>query len=177
MEIMFNYSGAAREIPARREADIVHSSSAGERLPDWRSTRQRNAVLRVLRESPGFVSARELHEALRAGGTAIGLTTVYRTLGTLERDGHVDIVRDRAGERLYRPRPADGHRHYLVCRRCGLSLAVEAGAVERWAETAAADTGFADIEHTVELTGVCGHCQEKSTIGNDFHIDASQTWS
>ncbi|CAM5561072.1 Transcriptional repressor OS=Streptomyces alboniger OX=132473 GN=CP975_30120 PE=3 SV=1 [Streptomyces alboniger] len=155
----------------------MHGSSANERLPAWRSTRQRSAVLRVLHGTADFVSARELHEALTAGGAAVGLTTVYRTLRMLERDGHVDVVRDKAGERLYRPRPADGHRHYLVCRRCGVSRAVDAEAVERWADGVAADTGFAEVEHTVELTGICDQCQERSTLGNDFHNDQTGTWS
>ncbi|WP_308122159.1 transcriptional repressor [Streptomyces sp. WAC04114] len=155
----------------------MHGSSTGERLPDWRLTRQRHAVLRILRDSPGFISARELHEALTAGGTAVGLTTVYRALRTLERDGHVDVVREKSGEPLYRPRPADGHRHYPVCCRCGLSRAVDAEAVERWADDVAADTGFAQVEHTVELTGICDQCQEKSTLGNDFHNDQTEIWS
>ncbi|MET9122265.1 Fur family transcriptional regulator [Streptomyces sp. NPDC004528] len=124
----------------------------------WRATRQRAAVLRSLRDAADFTSARELHEALTAGGTRVGLTTVYRTLRMLEREGRVDIVRDRTGERLYRPRPTDGHRHYLVCRRCGLSLAVAAEAVERWADDVATDTHFSAVEHTVELSGICEQC-------------------
>ncbi|MFF0222169.1 Fur family transcriptional regulator [Streptomyces sp. NPDC004629] len=139
----------------------MQDSAAAEPQPDWRSTRQRAAVLRVLHDCPDFTSARELHEALAAGGSAVGLTTVYRTLRMLERTGRVDVVRDRSGERLYRPRPTDGHRHYLVCRRCGLSRVVEADAVERWADSVAATTGFAEVEHTVELTGVCDHCQPR----------------
>jgi Fur family ferric uptake transcriptional regulator len=130
-----------------------------ERAPAWRSTRQRDAVLRALRESPGFVSARVLHESLTATGSPVGLTTVYRTLRVLERTGRVDVVRERTGERLYRPRPVDGHRHYLVCRGCGLSLAVAADPVERWADGVAETTGFAEVEHTVELTGICGRCR------------------
>ncbi|MEU6665621.1 transcriptional repressor [Streptomyces sp. NPDC046727] len=133
--------------------------SVGERRPTWRSTRQRTAVLRALHDCHDFVSARELHARLVMTGTTVGLTTVYRTLRALEREGHVDVVRERTGERLYRPRPADGHRHYLVCRQCGLSLAVEAEAVERWADGVAAATGFAEIEHTVELTGICDRCR------------------
>ncbi|MFF9120473.1 transcriptional repressor [Streptomyces massasporeus] len=80
---------------------------------------------------------------------------MYRTLHALDRSGQVDVVREKNGERLYRPRPTDGHRHYLVCRDCGFSTAVEAEAVESWAEDAAESTGFAEVEHTVELTGVC----------------------
>ncbi|MEU3984489.1 transcriptional repressor [Streptomyces sp. NPDC026672] len=138
----------------------------GEQPPGLRSTRQRTAVLRALHGCHGFMSARELHAAITADGTAVGLTTVYRTLRTLERDGQVDVVRERTGERLYRIRPADGHRHYLFCRSCGLSLAVEAGAVERWADDVAEATGFAELEHTVELTGICGRCKH-GVAGHD----------
>jgi Fur family ferric uptake transcriptional regulator len=139
----------------------MHDSSATESPPAWRTTRQRIAVLRALHDRPDLVSARELHAALEAGGMTVGLTTVYRTLRTLERTGRVDVVRDKGGERLYRPRPADGHRHYLVCRDCGLSRAVEAAAVERWADEVAVATGFAEVEHTVELTGICDGCRTR----------------
>ncbi|WP_033210496.1 Fur family transcriptional regulator [Streptomyces bikiniensis] len=124
-----------------------------------RSTRQRQAVLSALHARGAFTSARDLHEALEADGVAIGLTTVYRALHVLNRTGRVDVIREKTGERLYRPRPEDGHRHYLVCRACGLSKVVEADAVERWAENVAEATGFAEVEHTVELTGVCGDCR------------------
>ncbi|MEU0968194.1 transcriptional repressor [Streptomyces sp. NPDC005917] len=137
----------------------MYDSSAEQSSPAWRTTRQRIAVMGALHDCSGFSSARELHAALEADGVRVGLTTVYRTLRTLERTGHVDVVRERTGERLYRPRPTDGHRHYLVCRRCGVSRPVDADAVERWADGVAAATGFAEVEHTVELTGICDRCR------------------
>lgn len=133
----------------------MHGTSRRE----WRATRQRAAVLRALHTRAGFVSAQTLHAALVADGVTVGLTTVYRTLRLLEAADHVDVVRDGDGERLYRPRPADGHRHYLLCRQCGLSLAVDSDEVERWATRIARDTGFQAVHHTVELTGVCGGCR------------------
>ncbi|MFF7602653.1 Fur family transcriptional regulator [Streptomyces mirabilis] len=136
----------------------MRGSSVGEWPPAWRSTHQRVAVLGALSGCRDFVSARELHATLTLEGTTVGLTTVYRTLRALEQGGRVDVVRERTGERLYRPRPTDGHRHYLVCRRCGLSRTVDADAVERWADNVAAATGFAEVEHTVELTGICEQC-------------------
>lgn len=124
------------------------------------------AVLGALYERAGFTSAQELHEALEADGITVGLTTVYRALHALDRSGQVDVVRDRTGERLYRPRPSDGHRHYLVCRDCGFSTAVEAGPVERWAENVSETMGFTEVEHTVELTGVCDRCRVGPTAQN-----------
>ncbi|MFF5969610.1 transcriptional repressor [Streptomyces collinus] len=73
-------------------------------------------VLTALRACGGFISAQNPHAALVADGVAVGLTTGYRTLRLLETARHVDVVRDRDGERLFRPRPGEGHRHYLVCR-------------------------------------------------------------
>ncbi|GAA2283246.1 putative ferric uptake regulator FurB [Streptomyces ruber] len=133
----------------------THETSRAE----WRATPQRAAVLRALHVRDGFASAQTLHAALVADGVPVGLSTVYRTLRFLEAAGHVDVVRDREGERLYRFRSADGHRHYLLCRECGLSLAVDAGDVERWAVRIARDTGFHAVDHTVELTGVCARCR------------------
>ncbi|MFJ9543873.1 Fur family transcriptional regulator [Streptomyces sp. NPDC101225] len=123
-----------------------------------RMTRQRTAVTRALRGCQDFLSAQELHALLVADDHAIGLTTVYRALRGLEADGGVDVVRDETGGRLYRLRPADGHRHYLMCRNCGRSRPVDSQAVEEWAGRIAAATGFAAVEHTVELTGICADC-------------------
>lgn len=123
-----------------------------------RLTRQRAAVLRVLAGCQDFVSAQELHLRLDAAGVPVGLSTVYRALHALERTGQVDVVRDEAGERLYRPRPADGHRHYLLCRRCGHSRPLDSDVVERWAERVGAKSGFSAVEHTVELSGICARC-------------------
>ncbi|UCM91874.1 transcriptional repressor [Streptomyces marincola] len=130
-----------------------------ERLPPGRTTRRRAAVERVLASCDSFMSAQQLHAEMAARGIRVGLTTVYRTLRGLEAAGRADVVRDEVGERLYRQRLPDGHRHYLLCRRCGLSRPVESDIVETWAERVGADTGFAELEHTVQLTGLCGRCQ------------------
>lgn len=66
----------------------------------------------ALNSCDGFDSAQSLHAALVADGAVVELTTVYRMLRLLEATGHVDVVRDSDGERLYRPRPDDGHGHY-----------------------------------------------------------------
>jgi Fur family ferric uptake transcriptional regulator len=130
-----------------------------------RQTRQRAAILEALGGCRDFVSARELHVLLGSGGVSIGLTTVYRALHDLERAELVDVVRDEAGGRYYRQRPAAGHRHYLICRCCGLSRPVDTDVVERWVERLADDSGFIHVEHTLELTGVCADCLPAATDG------------
>ncbi|MFD4529470.1 Fur family transcriptional regulator [Streptomyces sp. NPDC058470] len=135
------------------------ASALGVICVSSRTTRQRATVLRVLTGCKDFVSAQELYGLMTADGTRIGLTTVYRALRDLEASGGVDVVRDDAGERLYRRRPDDGHRHYLICRGCGRSRPVDSDVVVQWAGQIASDTGFAAVEHTVALTGTCAGCQ------------------
>ncbi|MCF3171967.1 transcriptional repressor [Streptomyces sioyaensis] len=126
--------------------------------PGARRTRQRTAVRQALVGCRDFISAQALRALLEETGISVGLSTVYRTLRALERAGRVDVVRDETGGRLYRERPEDGHRHYLICRCCGRSRAVDTEVVEAWADRIGEHTGFTDVEHTLELTGVCAGC-------------------
>jgi Fur family ferric uptake transcriptional regulator len=122
-----------------------------------RNTRQRSAVSALLGEVDGFHSAQELHAMLRDRGERVGLTTVYRTLQGLADSGEVDVMRPPGGEHLYR-RCSEGHHHHLVCRVCGSTVEVEGPAVESWADRVAAQHGYADISHTLEIFGTCPRC-------------------
>ncbi|WP_348533319.1 Fur family transcriptional regulator [Kitasatospora sp. MAA4] len=123
-----------------------------------RPTPQRTEVLQALVGCEEFVSAQLLHAGLLATGSRVGLSTVYRTLTALAAAGRADVVRDANGERLFRYRPDDDHRHYLICRQCGISVPVESGPVETWADQIARTSGFADVQHTVQLAGTCTDC-------------------
>ncbi|MFC4035972.1 Fur family transcriptional regulator [Streptomyces polygonati] len=136
----------------------VSARPGGDAELPGRRTHQRRSVLDALIDSDGFVSAQSLYGAVRAAGVHLGLSTVYRTLAAFSEAGLADVVRDTNGERLFRFRPSGNHQHYLLCRHCGFSDPVESSAVEAWARTIAETSGFAQVEHTVELTGVCADC-------------------
>ena len=122
-----------------------------------RSTRQRAAVAAALDSVAEFRSAQDLHDLLKHRGDAVGLTTVYRTLQALADAGEIDVLRTAEGEAVYR-RCSTGHHHHLVCRDCGRTVEVAGPAVERWADRVAAEHGFADVSHTLEIFGTCGEC-------------------
>ncbi|MCG6493531.1 Fur family transcriptional regulator [Kitasatospora sp. A2-31] len=128
--------------------------------PRARSTRQRAAVSAALDEIADFRSAQELHDMLKHRGDSVGLTTVYRTLQSLADAGEVDVLRTADGEAVYR-RCSSGHHHHLVCWHCGATVEVEGPAVERWANSVAAEHGFSDIAHTLEIFGTCAECAKK----------------
>lgn len=134
------------------------TSSAEAALPGVRSTRQRTAVAEVLGKVDGFRSAQDLHDLLRHDGASVGLTTVYRHLQALADAGHVDMLRTDDGEAVYRRCPTVEHHHHLVCRTCGRSVEVDGPEVEAWASSIAAQHGFTDVTHTVEVFGTCAPC-------------------
>jgi Fur family ferric uptake transcriptional regulator len=128
--------------------------SAGRR----RTSLKRLAVDDALRESDAFHSAQDIHHLLRSRGAAVGLATVYRNLQAMADAGEVDTIRNEDGELLYR-RCSPKHHHHLVCRSCGHVVEVKGPTVERWAKSAAEQHGFTDVEHTVEIFGLCSKCQ------------------
>jgi Fur family ferric uptake transcriptional regulator len=126
-------------------------------VPARRPTRQRSAVLAALEERDDFCSAQDLHALLRERGDAVGLATVYRALQALVEDAQVDVLRGGDGEAVYR-RCSTVHHHHLVCRSCGRTVEVADAPVERWAARVAAEHGFAEVEHQVEVFGICADC-------------------
>jgi Fur family ferric uptake transcriptional regulator len=122
-----------------------------------RPTRQRRAVAAVLAANDEFHSAQEIHDLLRQDGESIGLSTVYRTLQVLADSGDIDVLRNEAGEAVYR-RCSDTHHHHLVCRTCGATVEVEGPTVEKWTRAVASAHGFSDVSHTLELFGTCPDC-------------------
>jgi Fur family ferric uptake transcriptional regulator len=107
-----------------------------------------------------FRSAQEIHALLTERGEAVGLATVYRTLQLLSESGEVDMLRTEDGESaIYRRcRLSERHHHHLVCRHCGATVEVEGPAVERWTQAIAAEHGYSEIAHTLELFGTCPRC-------------------
>jgi Fur family ferric uptake transcriptional regulator len=120
-------------------------------------SRSNPRVLSALERAGGFASAQEVYKLMQREGEKIGLTTVYRSLGSLVNDKIVDVLRRDDGEAIYRL-CGETHHHHLVCKSCGETVEIESGAIEKWAKTMAAEHGFRDVGHTAEIFGLCAKC-------------------
>ncbi len=123
-----------------------------------RNTWQRERVRDALADARGFVSAQSLHATLREDNTGIGLATVYRALAGLAASGDADSLQSPEGEALYRACSTQEHHHHLICRSCGLTVEIEATDVEQWAHRTAAQHGFPEAAHVVDIFGLCTPC-------------------
>ena len=80
-------------------------------------TRRQQQLLNELKKCTDELSGQELHRQLHNGEKAMGLTTVYRNLQALVKQG---LIRSRHlpnGEVLYAPVERDIH--HLTCVSCG----------------------------------------------------------
>ncbi len=127
-----------------------------------RNTWQREAVRTALGDTEGFVSAQGLHSRLHSTGSPIGLATVYRALADLALEGDADSLQSPEGESLYRACSTTEHHHHLICRRCGLTIEIEVDAVENWATNVAAEHGFSQAAHVIDIFGLCTACTAAS---------------
>lgn len=130
-----------------------------------RNTRQRAEILSLLAEASDFQSAQRLHQALQKRGARVGLTTVYRTLQILVEAEEIDTMRLPAGEQLYRRCGRPSHHHHLVCRQCGSTVEIAGPAMERWADKVAAEHGFTEVSHTIDVFGLCRNCSRPGDPG------------
>jgi len=129
-------------------------STQNEAVP--RRTRQRAQIAAVLDATPQWLTARQVHQLLAETHRPVGLATVYRTLTSLAEAGEVDAQRFGV-EWAYR-RCSAVHHHHLTCRNCGHTVEVAAPDIEAWANGVGETHGYVDIDHVVEITGVCPQC-------------------
>jgi Fur family ferric uptake transcriptional regulator len=127
-----------------------------------RYTPARRAVVAALHGSSGPRSAAELFDEV---GTEVPLSSLYRTLGVLERAG---VVVPHFGARsITRYELADwiaGHHHHVVCVSCGAVEDIDVPAdleerVGKVVEDLAALVSFDPVGHTLEIEGRCARCR------------------
>jgi Fur family ferric uptake transcriptional regulator len=114
-------------------------------------------VIAILERVGVFASAKEIYQLLLKNGDSVGLTTIYRALQSLVDDKLIDQLRREDGEAIYRL-CGESHHHHLVCKKCGDTVEIEGGAIEKWARNMASEFGFREVDHMAEIFGICSKC-------------------
>jgi len=104
--------------------------------------------------------AQEIHDALAARGSRVGLASVYRAVESLVACGAALRVDVGDGIARYEPaRTGHGHHHHLVCEGCGKLEPFHDAELERAIEAVERGTGYAVATHDVVLRGACSDCR------------------
>lgn len=125
-------------------------------------SKQREALLTLLRSTRSHPSADWLYENLRNEFPNISLGTVYRNLAVLADRGEIMRIQTSSNKEHF-----DGFinkHHHFVCRGCGKIIDVSIDGIEK-AEKQAAEKLDADVEDSsLVFYGLCKNCIQKNKI-------------
>ena len=119
-------------------------------------TKQREVILRVIREATGHLTANEVFDDARLRMPGISFATVYNSLRYLKNEGLIGEVRFGKDATRY-DRKLDRHDH-AICDECGklvdLDLRIPNALIREAAEVSKFSAG------SIELTlhGLCPEC-------------------
>ena len=124
-------------------------------------TTARRAVLEEFARTEGqHVSAEELTERVQARYPEVHLSTVYRTLEFLEREGLITRVHVKDGPAAYHF-AANAH-HHAICDTCGREIELPATFFRPVTRKLEADYGFVASPTHLTVTGTCAACSGTS---------------
>lgn len=125
-----------------------------------RMTPQRMMIIAVVEGSNNHISAEEIYAQVIEKYPDVNISTVYRTLDTLEELKLVTKTDFGDGRVRYHP-AHKGHHHHLVCRECGKIIDLDEKSLAGLEEYLLQNYNFiADIRH-LGIPGTCVKCSRK----------------
>lgn len=123
----------------------------------FKNTKQRGAIMEILKNSAEPVSAEEIFAALTGEYPNLALSTVYRNLERFAENGL--ISRDVFNDGVVRYSLAEEHHgHYLVCTQCSNKIKIDDCPLMRLEQGLERDTGYEIEGHTLTIYGKCPEC-------------------
>ena len=126
-----------------------------------RLTTLRKRVLELVWQSHRPMGAYDLLETLaREDDRRPAPPTVYRALDFLQEHGLVHRIAS-LNAFIGCASPEHTHQgHFLICRICRVALELDQSLIQPTISQVAAQQGFTVEAETVEISGLCAHCQE-----------------
>jgi len=122
-----------------------------------RRTKQKETILRVLRDSNCHPTAGRIYEQVRREIPRISLGTVYRDLKALKQEG--EIAELSLADRLTRFDGNTRNHHHFQCQKCGYIFDVAEPIDTELDSRLAQETSFEVFYHHLEFYGLCPDCQ------------------
>ena len=122
-----------------------------------RKSKQKEAILRVLRSTISHPAADWIYEQVRGEIPHISLGTVYRNLKVLKQEGKVLELGITNSQSRF-----DGNTQYhchFICEQCGRIFDVDEPIRKEIDERVAQKMGLKVFNHLLEFRGMCKDCQ------------------
>ena len=128
------------------------------KIPEgYRQTKQRKAILDVLENAEIPITAEDIYLKLKEKCIDISLSTIYRNLEMLCKEGLVvkSYVMNEDKARFALP----DKKNYLICEKCGKIVIIDNCPFDKFKEELKEVHGFDITGHSVEVYGICPDCK------------------
>jgi Fur family ferric uptake transcriptional regulator len=125
-----------------------------------RITTARRAVVEALIATDGHATAHDIATIVQAKAPDIHLSSVYRTLDSLQEAGTIDRVFLGQNSAVYHL--TNNRHHHLVCETCGQVIHLPHDVFDTLAQDLDHQYGFTLLAHHIGLTGQCAQCRTGS---------------
>lgn len=124
----------------------------------YRLTPQRQAIIKILLESPIHPTAEQVYAQVKPIFPMTSLATVYKTISMLKEMGElVEINLGESGAR-YDGRNPTPHAH-LICIQCNQINDADLIDLNRLSDNLSANSGYQIINQRLDFFGICPACQ------------------
>ena len=128
-----------------------------QEIQDLGLTRQREVVLRVIRDANAHLTANEVFSAAKSLLPTISFATVYNSLRYLKDAGHIAEIKFGDGASRF---DRTTHRHdHAICTVCGKLVDIEMDIPGKIIKRAAKYTKFKPESIEFTLRGKCPECK------------------
>ena len=122
-----------------------------------RYTKQKEAVLKILRNTKAHPTANQIYDDVRQDIPDISKGTVYRNLQVLAEDGAISVLIIHGTQSRYEIKQ-QGHYHFR-CEKCGRVFDLDEPVDKDFDEKISRKTGFSVSYHQTEFRGLCKDCR------------------
>jgi Fur family peroxide stress response transcriptional regulator len=124
-----------------------------------RETKQREAILLVLRNTRSHPTADQIYDEVRRSIPNVSKGTVYRNLRVLQEDG--DITELNLNGTLGRYEVKQERHYHFRCEKCGRVSDIDMPIHQDLDQEAEQRTGLRISSHQLEFRGLCKECENE----------------
>jgi Fur family transcriptional regulator, ferric uptake regulator len=125
-----------------------------------RNTKQRAAILDIVRTTQGHLDADEVYRKARQRHAGLNLSTVYRTLRMLKEQGFIEEHHLDENHHHYEASTTEEH-HHLLCAGCGKVVEFKFSLADFVRHHVKEAKGFTIEKTELSIAGTCPACREK----------------
>lgn len=130
-----------------------------------KNTKHRTSILAILEQNDQPISAEKIYNDLQTRGVSVNLSTVYRTLDSLNEKCLVNKLNISGDGRTLYEFNHKVHRHYLLCLECKTIIPISDCPLKNYEQVVEEKTNFKVEGHNLNIYGYCLECQKKSKPG------------